>query len=110
MPTGGGSAIVSANVGGMTAGQIVIPEPRLPSKATWPDIIKKTTADILAIFTNNLRSKKEKEEGMIGPPVAPGITPTAGGVRTAAVFGLPVLIFVGILLVAFQPRLLGRIF
>jgi len=66
--------IVSANVGGVVAGQVVIPSPESASYATWPDILKKTTSDVIDLFIDNYRNREQEEDEASVP--APAQSPT----------------------------------
>lgn len=87
--------IVSANVGNAVAGGVVIPQATPAAYATWPDILKKTTQDITAIFLDRLeRGGEDPDEDRVQPAgTSPGSTPA---VARAAVFSLPVLIIAGL--------------
>jgi hypothetical protein len=93
--------IVSANVGNAVAGGIVIPQPFPASYATWPDIIKKETGDVLAIFNDRLlRGGDDPEDDR----VMQGNTPSTPAVAKNAVFGLPVLVLIGVFVFMFLGR------
>lgn len=100
--------IQGANVGGSVAGGAIIPEPVIPSYATWPEIAKKTFQDFTALWLENQKSRSQREtEQRAGVERENGPTPA----RTAAIFGLPVLVFIGLLFLLLQRgTILGRIF
>lgn len=87
--------IVSANVGGALAGGVVLPVPAGPAYATWPDLFKKEVGDIFAIFNDRLeRGGEDPDEDRTMMAGAPSTPATA----KAAVFGLPVLLMIGVLI------------
>jgi hypothetical protein len=93
--------IVSASVGGATAGGVVIPEPVGAAYATWPDLVKKEVADIFSIFNDRL------ERGGDDPDddrVMYGRSPSTPATAKAAVFGLPVLLLIGVLVFLLWKR------
>lgn len=85
--------IVSASVGGATAGGVVIPVPVGAAYATWPDLLKKEVSDIFAIFNDRLARGGEDPDDdrtmMAGAPSTPAVA-------KSAVFGLPVLLLIGV--------------
>lgn len=80
--------ILSANVGGAVAGQIALPEPELASYATWPDILKKTTQDVIDLFLDNYRNREEEEDAASTPAPTPAAPTSSTPVLLGGGFGL----------------------
>lgn len=91
-------AIVSANVGGAVAGQVVIPEPRSPSAVTWPDVVQKSIGDIADIFRNREQNKIDVRTEQLRVTQGPDLI-------RASLFGFPVIFLI---VVFFLVR--GRLF
>jgi hypothetical protein len=96
-----GGQIVSANVGNAVAGGVVIPEPVPAGYATWPDILKKETADILAIFNDRVsRGGDDPEDDR----TMQGNGPSTPVVAKAAVFGFPVIVLIAVVAFLFLRK------
>jgi len=86
--------IVSASVGGATAGSVVINEPVGAAYATWPDLLKKEVSDIFAIFNDRLERGGEDPDD---DRTMSGGAPSTPVVAKAAVLSFPVLLMIGVL-------------
>lgn len=87
--------IVSASVGGATAGSVVINQPVGPAYATWPDLLKKEAADIFTIFNDRLERGGEDPDD---DRTMSGGAPSTPVVAKSAVLGFPVVLLIGVLL------------
>jgi hypothetical protein len=86
--------IVSANVGGAVAGGAVIPQPVAAGYATWPDIVKKETADVFAILNDRIARGGEDPGGITQSGSGGPANNPARKVATASLLSLPVIILI----------------